>query len=520
MKKLLIVSFISLLGLTIYAQSELKIKCNEISIGKNFRTNKDIIANEILFPKHIYRCHLDTCSKSITVQLISQTESGKILNYTRTLAVYDLEKKREKWSKKLHNFLDEIDQHDGLIIQVNQKKSYSLNFENGEEQWEVKNTIYYSDSKNKIGIGYRFKDFDDMKDELEAIDLLNGNTIWKTKLTREYGWDGVFHLNDSTIIIVAAGLHSVNIKTGKGWDYNTLTGEMHYTGRTGQGLSDLLMGPSDLPANKLVRSVDSNVLVDSISLYFASREKIARLNHSGQVIWKTPLPIELTSSSSIFKRDSVIYMINFGNAMMGYKNIHYGNPFIAAFNSNTGRQIFLNTTNGKRDEINDFEIRKDKLFLVLRYGIAAYSLHDGSFISEKKFKVKPDEEFVSFTGNRVYIKSDSIYKSLALADSTTHCISTLDGKIKVLNDKFELIKEIDISDLYFCYIKENGYTFLVKDNKTIVIDENSKVVAKIDIAIISKPMGTKFYTLDNKSFIELDINDLIRNNTPAKGDMP
>jgi outer membrane protein assembly factor BamB len=513
LRKLLIVSLINLVGLPIYAQSRFEITNSEKLIGKNYLTNKNIIAKEIVFPKYIYRCYLDTLSKCITVQLRRQTESGKVLSYIRTLMVYDLEHKKEKWSEKINSPLAVIEQHGDLIIQTIGKKSYSLNFENGETQWEVKNTIYYADPIYKIGIGYRITDFNDKKNELEGINLINGETVWKTNISRVFGWNNLFHLNDSTIIIVASGLHSVNIKNGLGWDYNTMTGEMHYSGRTGIGLSETLMGPT-LPANKLVEGVVSNVVVDSANLYFASKEKIARLDHRGELIWSSPLPVDLTSKSYIFIKDRIIYMINYGCAFMGYHTLHYGKPFIAAFDSNTGRQIYFNTTNGNRDKINGFQIRRDKVFLVLKNRIAEYSLTDGSFIREKNFKIGLDEDMVDYIGNQVYIKTNSSYTNLALSDSTTHCIFRYNNKVLVLNDRFEIIKQMDSSELYICYLKVGDYRFLVNSDKTTIINNKNQVVAVIDVGIKTKLIGTKFYSLNGKSFIETDLSDLIKNNLP------
>ena len=513
LRKLLLVSLVSLIGAPIYAQSRLEITNNEKLIGKNYLTNTDIIAKEIVFPKHIYHCYLDTILKCITVQLRRQSESGKVHSNIRTLMVYDLEHKKRKWSKKINNPLAVIEQHRDLIIQTIGKKSYSLNFENGETQWEVKSTIYYADPIYKIGIGYRITDFNDKKNELEGINLVNGKTVWKTKISRVYGLNNLFHLNDSIIIIVASGLHSVNIKNGKGWDYNTITGEMHYTGGTGIGLSEFLMIPT-LPANKLVEGVVSNVIVDSTNLYFASKERIARLDHRGGLIWSSPLPVDLTSKSFIFIRDSIIYMINYGYAFMGYHTLHYGKPFIAAFDSNTGQQIYFNTTNGKRDKINGFQIRRDKIFLVLKNRVAEYSLLDGSFITEKTFKIEPDGDMLDYILGQAYVKTDSVYKSLALSDSTTHCIFTENNKVLVMNDQLEIIKQMDYSELYICYLKEGNLRFLVNGNKTTVIDNENRVIADIDVGIKTKLIGTKFYSLQGQSFIETDLSDLIKDEVP------
>lgn len=51
---------------------------------------------------------------------------------------------------------------------------------------------------------------------LEGIDLNNGQVLWKRELNGEYGWNDVFYTNDSTLVVAAAGLHSLDTKTGKG----------------------------------------------------------------------------------------------------------------------------------------------------------------------------------------------------------------------------------------------------------------------------------------------------------------
>ena len=62
---------------------------------------------------------------------------------------------------------------------------------------------------------------------------------------------------------------------------------------------------------------------------------------------------------------------------------------------------------------------------------------------------------ISYVGNLLYIKTDSIYKSLALSDSTKHYIYTESDKILVLNDQLKMINELDFKELYTRYLKEN-----------------------------------------------------------------
>jgi hypothetical protein len=516
MKGLITLVFLSFLGLTIFAQSEITILYNEKTIGKNNLTNKDIIAKEFIFPDRIHDTYLDTITNCITVQLRGTSKNGKWLNNKGNVVLYDLIQKKVKWSKKIYYQQSGIKQHSHLIIQTIANKSFCLNYDNGENQWEVKNEIYYVEPFQKKGIGYKFSSFSGADNILEGIDLTNGNTIWQREINNEYGWNDIFHLNDSIIVIVATGLHSINVNNGLGWDYNTITGEKDYTATAVANAAGVALGVLTgtyvmTIGHNLVRDIVSNVLVDSINIYFASKEKIARLNYKGQVEWSTSIPKDLVSKSSIFIKDSLLYMINKGFAFMGYRQLDYGTPFIAEFDIKTGKQIFFNIINGKKDQINGFEINRDTLSLVFKNRVSKYSVLDGSLIIEKSFNPETYGELNYFIGSQVYVKTDSIYKSLSLSDTTKQYLFTKSGKIIVLNDKLEIVKQIDYDQLYIYYLWDNDYKFIAKDNKTTVLDKNNKSVANIDISRKTMKIGSKIYDVQDKSFVEIDLNDITKN---------
>jgi outer membrane protein assembly factor BamB len=432
--------------------------------------------------------------------------------------LYDLTNNKIKWTKKIFYQQGSIEQFDNIIIQTNANKSYCLNIENGENQWEVKNTIYYVEPFQKIGIGYKFKTSTGYTNTLEGIDLNNGNTIWKRELNREYSWNNIFHLNDSVIVVAAAGLHSINLKNGTGWDYNTITGKKDYTetalaNAAGVALGVLTGAFVMSTGHNLVRDVVSNILIDSSTIYFASKEKISRLDYNGQIKWSSPLPEDLTSSSSIFTKDSLLYMINKGFAFMGYRQLDFGKPFFAGFNRNTGKQLFLSTIGEKKDQITGFKIYHDTVLLVFKDRVSKYSLSDGSFISEKTFDIQTLGELRYFIGGQVYLKTDSIYNNLIFIDSTSHYLFTKTGKILVINDNLDVLNQIDYNQIYLYYLKTKDYKFLAKDNETTVINKGNKKAADFKASNKAILIGSTLYDMQEKSFIEIDLNELI-NHTP------
>jgi len=487
---------ILLFGWTVCAQSEISVTTSSRVVGRNYLTNKEIFADEIVFPDEVYHTYFDTLSGLLTVQLRGTHNNGKYYDGSGKLIVYDLANNRGKWSKYINYTKSEITQHNHLLIQATNNRYYSLNPETGEEQWEVKNTIFYSDPYQLVGMGYKIRNSYLDTHILDRIDLQNGNLLWKREINYDYGWNDVFHLSDSTIVIASSGLHMVNVKDGSGWDYNTVTGYKNYS--------------------QVVRDIVSNVLVDSLNLYMASIDKLTRLNHQGKVIWSTPLPNKLTSKSSIFIKDSVLYLLNKGWAYNFYRRIDVGKAFIAAYDLKTGKQLFLTPTKGKKDEINAIKIKNDNLLLVFKDRLSTYSLKDGSLLKEKEFYPYLDGELKYPIGSQVYMKTDSAYQSLTLSDTTKYYIYTAKEKILVLNDQLEAVEKLEFKDYYLYKGKEKEYKFLVKDKKTIVIDQNNKVIAGIDISNLTNRIGNKLYYTQEKSFIEVNIDDLINNVVPKK----
>lgn len=516
MKKILTFLLFSLVGLICFAQNDLQILSNEKTIGKNFKANNEIKAKEFIFPERIFHSYIDTTSNLLTIQLRGVKNNGKYYKNKGKLVLYDLLNKSTKWVEKINYNLDEIKQFDNIIIKTRSGESSCLNIENGKELWDVKNAIYYVDAFQKLGLGYKYKFSTGYTNILEGINLRNGKPIWEREINREYGWNNLFHLNDSTILITAAGLHSINLNNGKGWDFNAITGDADYTGAIVANAAGLALGILTgtfvyTTGHQLVSDIVSNVIVDSLNIYFASKENISRLNREGNVVWSYKLPNKSTSKSTIFKRDSLIYMVNRGYAFMGYRQLNFGDPFIAAFNINSGEQLFLSKIKGKNDQIIDSKIQKDTILLVFKDRVSKYSILDGSLISEKTFDNEKLGVFQCFIGNNVFIKSDSTFNSLVLNEPNRYYIYTDKDKVIVINNQFEILDQIDFAELYIRYLIIKDLEFVAKKNETVIIDSKGNKVAEIIASKNAILMGTKLYDVQEKSFIEIDLNGLLNN---------
>lgn len=516
MKRLLSITCIILATLPTFSQNEIKVKINERSAGKNLLTQKEISAKEIVFPQRIHRVHADNQGGNLMIELRNyRSKKKKALHNSGHVAIYRPAEEAVKWSKKVEFMNNSFRQYDEYLLQTGPGGISMLNTETGNSNWSCKNTLYYVDPSLNTGVGYNYSAFSGLTKKLQGIELNSGLKLWERELLNDYGWNDVFALNDSTLLIASSGLHTFNIKTGKGWDYFLETGDKNYKGMIAANAAGLALGVLTgtfivSTAPDIVRDVVSNILVDSTRIYIASQTKIACINHQGDAVWSVPFHKDMASKSYIFEADDRIYMINHGYAVMGYREISYGTPFIAAFDRESGNQIFLQTLDGKKEIIKSFKIDGDLLYLVSNQRIIRFLLPDGVVLFEKNIDVKTygDPEF--FIGNHVYIQSDSSFVSLPLSDPELHFLHSSLKKTLVLDDNFEVISEVPDEELYSYYMEHNGLRFISKKDQTWVLNDDGTTIAEIPGSYESFIMENKFYSIEEKSLIELNLEELNR----------
>lgn len=517
MIKTILFGLLILININVYSQSfNDEIIRDKQAIGKNFITQNEIEAIEYTFPERIHDTYIDTLTKKITLQLRGVRNGN--LNFKGKIVLYDLNNHEVKWTKKINYKTSSLHQFGKSIILTVANKNNFLNIENGNVYRTITHDLYFVDHIDNIGIGYKYNSAISSSNKLEGIDLLSGSVIWEREINREYGWNDLFYVNDSTLLIMAAGLHTVNIKKGTGWDFNTKTGEKDYSETAAANVAGAALGVLTgtfvvSTGYNLVRDVISNVIIDSTAIYFASKEKLSKINKStGKEIWSYSFAENLPSKSSIYIKDSNIYIVNKGFAYMGYRKLDFGIPFIAAFNKINGERKFMSTIHTKKDPINAYKIIGDTISLVFKNKILNYSLENGAYLSNIEFK---EEEFGSlryFIGKQVYIrKNDSTFTCLTLSDTTLNYLFTSKGKTLTLNHKYKILDQIDHDELYINYLKTPRYNFIAKDDTTYIIDQNSKIVAEMKATSKATLIGAKLYDIHKQKFSEIDLKEFFEN---------
>ena len=517
MKKISLLLFFIFTWKVGWCQENYKVLKNLKNVGKNLITNEAIMAKMFLFPNKVHDIEFSVDSTAL-ITLRGVSKNGKWLNNNGQVIKYDFNQEKTAWVKNIKNFqTSDIEQFESLTFYVEGYKSHFLKENSGEKLWTVKNPILFADSEKMIGIGYSSKLSKSRKDILQGIDLKTGNIIWERAISREYSWNGILRLNDSILLIPASGLHTVKLSDGKGWSYSTITGKKDHTASavaTGLGvIGGLLTGTYAFGStgSNLVKNIASNVLIDSTSIYFASKERIVKLSKEGKMLWQHPLPKKLTSTSIIFKHKDRLVILNKGFAKMGVREINFGSPFIASFNLNTGKQNFLiKIPNDKKEMISSWNQKEDELILVLNNRILKYSILDGTQIDEKIFDSEKYGVLRYFIGDQVFIKKDSSYVSLNKTDPAKKYLYVNKGYILSLNNRLEIENKVNAEDLYISYLKKNDNNFLSKNGVTFIINAEGLKIAQFSASSNAIFFDNKLYEINERSILEIDIEKLVR----------
>ncbi|WP_207425083.1 hypothetical protein [Pedobacter sp. SYSU D00535] len=503
---------------TASAQSDVIISSTSKDVGVNFITQKAIKATEYNFPERIDDITVDSLRQTLLLTLRG-IRNEKWLDNRGMGMLYDPIGKQLKWSKKLSFQTQSLAQYGGITIYSSAGKSYCLDNESGAPLWEIKSSLIFVDTKQNIGLGYKLSTKPKELNTVQGIDLSSGMVKWERTIGREYGWNDVLYLNDSSILVVAAGLHSINLKTGKGWDYSTITGEFDHTASAAGTVlgvaAGLLTGTySVATGHNVIRDLVSNVLIEKEDIYFASKQTITKISKDGKLQWRTTLPEGSGSKSVIFKQGSSIGIINLGYGIIGNRRVSIGAPFIASYSTENGTELFVTPVGeGQKKYIKSYKQLNDHVILLFNDHVSRYSMKTGLILKKLAFDTKDLGELEYFIGNQVFVPQGDEFKSLVETAPDKTILFTKNGKLIAVDGDLGGSSEIDGKDLYIRYLRENGLSFIAKDRKTFVLDGQGKKVGELDLGRGSLFLQQRIYFLERSRLIEVDLADFLSRTT-------
>ncbi len=515
MKKLFIIILsIHFLGMLSGQTNTPLILLNDSIVGTSHKTGFPVKVTRYDVSGKINKWYWDGVSENLLLELSGPDRKGPALLNEKILTMIDLETKEVKWTRKKSNNTSELKQQGNYYFLTDKKKNQCLDPETGNTLWESKCDFYFIDPFLNIGVGYPVQS---TSNKLSAIDLSNGRLLWEKKIDRSYGWDDAYMLNDSILLIAVNGIHAIDLRNGREWNYKAKTAKkeigkmiaINFLGILVGALTDSYFYQSQAD---VVSDMTSNMLIDpDDNILHASRDKISRIDTWGNIIWSKPLPEKLTSSSSLFLIDSVVYLINRGYAQYNGEFSMIGDPYFAAFNLEDGNRFYLKKIPEKKEFIRHYQVIGDMLFILFEDKIDTYRLSDGSFIKATKLALQNKEELdVFMQPEGIYLKqNDTLFTNLAVDFGDYNLIKTTEGRFFVMNDSLETFITLDKEELFYKIIDNPHYT-LISQNESdyVVLDASDHAQATFTGSANMFLRNNKICFFDDHTLLEIDLDRL------------
>lgn len=485
----------------ILAQDAEFIKVKEYKEGVNFITNKPFYGLEFNCNEEIINIFLDDSARLMVIE-------SKVENKLNRFTIYDTNDKQIYWNGTFNPNKERLLVQDKYIVLSDNVRTLCYDKISGKEIWSYKKELIYVNDKNDVALTY-FSHFDRSQPDilLEAIRLKDGKKIWTRKIDRTYGWNEVLSLNDSTILLSASGLHLINLKNSKGWDFDALTGEEKdrmpnsfaiNTAAAFIGVGFGLVGYGVFRSiyyfshtSELYWDLCSNVVNKEGTLYYASKKTITALELNGKVKWQTQLPKEITGNSDLVLIDSMLLMINKGYAAIGKSRCLYGTAYLAAFNIFSGKQKYLKQINLAESAITDFKLKNGVTYLLETNKIAGYDLNTGSFLNREMISELAQHKNGSFISSASYIMKKNT-KSCYIQD-TLLCLYLPDEGIMEFDFDLHQLRNIKTEDIYFKHKINDTLSYCTDFTDLFFLSNTSNQLGKIKV--YQKPI-----IVDNKVY--------------------
>ncbi len=432
---------------------------SKAAIGKLDSSKMSINVDQYDFGNFIYKLNIDSVYERITLELREKTKNGKKWKDFGQILQYGLTQERTLW-KQARNYASEsyVVSEKSFVIK-NDKTSSKNDIKTGKTTWIAKGNVFYLNDSTNYALAIRQN-----KNELVALNATNGKDVWKKKISLEFGIRDI-QIVENSLFIIADKLYIYNIQTGQV--------KAHPVDNYKRGFSGQY--------NK-----SSGLLQKDNKIIYAVSDQIESLNWNGTKNWKIKYDQNTGSSSSLEIRGDTLYHINLGYVLAGgyggRKN--FGQPFIAAYDINTGTQ-FYNVNISGLEWINTYSIDEDYFYLTNNYTIVIINKKTGRAERTGTIPLSKGERFLYLTDEKVYIKEDDFIDLNKVYGDLFYMVSSM-GKIYGINSKMKVQRILDLGkDVHLSiYQSPEGFTY-VSDFKSInVLDSSGKSVASFNTEFI------------------------------------
>ena len=449
----------------------------DTKVSFNVKSNNSINGDQYIFKQPLKLFSLDQAdSTKLFVVIEANTTNDQIMkmDFATGSSIFGFK------YNPLKNLM-RVTKHGVISLDANGLEYFEN--EKGQLKYNLPLQSYFKSEELDIIAGYPLKKKKSI-DELAFYSLTSGNLNNKVLINEDAGIERFSILGDSVVIISASGIHYIDQKNGRQWSYQQTTSEpknplsMPFNYRAlGLGTRIAYYSPSRSTFDKTF-GIASNLLIYKNHLYKSSVDEVVCLTKEGNVIWNKPLDSDITSIALLFVKDELLYHINLGYAFAEGLAVNRGNPFIAIFDLDTGKNQGFLTLGKGRSRITDFTVDSNYIYVLLDQKLVSFELGNLSNSKSIENKTKEFSELQYFAKADYYIIKDEKFRKYN-HDTTFLYLLNKDNYLVVLDKQLNYIKKISDKYLWHQFDEFEDYKLLYND-KSIKVIKNHELICSFE----------------------------------------
>ncbi len=511
--KHLILSISILLGLSsARAQVDLpQLEIKRTPFGMTFPFGHPILGTEYKFEDEIENVSIDTLDRIAFVYLKTQKKSkGK-------LVLFDYADGKVRWSITYDKAKESFLIYEKALFKIEEARAITscIDIESGKVKWTNNYYPLFVSQHNNVVLCYEVRTFiSGSSRALHGINLQTGESVYWNNVLYNNGWYDSQMLNDSTLIIASDGLHSINLKSGKGWHYDV---QIQSTTKSYTPIGvDIALNVLRFPylAKHIatdVTGVCSNILIKDSLLYFAGTKGLFCFKaNDGELFWLAPLDEKFSARSFLSAAGDYVSLFSIGRA--DYNNnttgVSTGKPFLAKFDALTGIESFLSLTNMSMDFWDShLDSKTNSLYFLAKDKIIRYSTLSGRIENSRIFDLYEQHPLDMFVDIKLYeLDTTDFVTFTPMKNTSVVAYVSANEDIVAMNSDLSITRTLKPKNYYWLGLENEQYKIFVNEEEAILTNSHDRKIAYLDTGPESVLHGNIIYDYFGKSLYKIDLS--------------
>jgi len=478
-----------------------RVKTDSIQLGLSSVSVKSIQALALSFDYPITDYLFDSASDLMFVSGKQQDEQSGQMLVKGFFAAID-KKDKVKWI--VESSLYDLELQDKYLIVSNEERSVRFNKLAGYDELKYPGRVVITLTNTPFALVYH----ENNKDELQCLDLRTGMVKWTARIPGVQDWVDYKMLNDSVLLIAAAGLHAVNINKGFVWTLPLQTSvftskSLIYSLAKNATLSKVSRVVHTSQEENQVTQLASNILLSKGRVIMASKNSCLALDEHGKELWNLDLRNYPISKMMLSESDSSILLVNFGLAMHSDRFVNWGRPFILELNPADGK-ILNQFDLSKIENLADFIQVGNTLVFAGKDDLLEVKPGEPELKTILSLNQNSYGRFVEFiNGDEYYIFTEGHFVPLNFINGNLIYFKTDNNKVYGIDGDF-IQYEYHFTELYRYQGTFDAKTILMNERNTILISENYELLFELFTSGSLLLADDKMYFVEKNRLLVLD----------------